>query len=332
MYKPSFAFVYMGRRGGGNALLGSLIDDLEKEDISCRFIVSQRNESLSLYTQKKNVSFIRTDSWIQLLKDSWTEVRHNDESFIFVMQHPHDFFLWILTRILHKSRIVMIHDDKRHKGDVYPQTLGLRLRARNSTQRIFFSKYVQSQYPSKKNDFIWRYYDCINKKRFAPSKNYLLTIGRLRKYQGIDLIPQIICNLKIDFDRWVIAGNSKTLYPRANDRIQLRNDWLSEEEIDSNIASARVVVLPYIEASQSGILPRIASLGVPIVITPVGGLSEQVEKLQKCVIAEGNSELAIAKAIEAAWKMEELMDSQVNDSNRPLMTQLLVRNLKSNEC
>jgi glycosyltransferase involved in cell wall biosynthesis len=321
----------MGRRGGGNKLLCSLIDNLKQEDIAHRFIISQRNESISSYSQKENVNVIKTSSLGSLFKDSWREVHNKRDNYVFVMQHPHDIFIWMLTKIFRHSRTLMVHDDKRHKGDPYPRTLGLRLRARNSTQRIFFTEYVQSQYPSKKNDFIWRYFHCENKKRVVPAENYLLTIGRLRKYQGIHLIPKIIENLNINFDRWTIAGNSKFLSADPRTRIEVNCEWLSEDEIDSYIASARVVVLPYIEASQSGMLPRIASFGVPTVITPVGGLPEQVEELQKCVIAEGNSELSIARAIEMAWEVKEISDAEVSESNQNTVMQQLIMYLKSCE-
>ncbi|PYU09141.1 MAG: hypothetical protein DMG37_24220, partial [Acidobacteria bacterium] len=40
---------------------------------------------------------------------------------------------------------------------------------------------------------------------------------------------------------------------------------------------ATVVVLPYIEASQSGVIPMAYSAGKPVVATTVGGLPEMVE-------------------------------------------------------
>lgn len=332
MNESSYAFVYMGRRGGGNDLLASLIDNLKDAEINSRFIVSQRNESISSYSHNKNVTILRANSLLLLLTDSWREVRYHHENYVFVMQHPHDLFIWILARIFRKSRILMIHDNKRHRGDIYPLNSGLRSRARSATQRIFFSRFVASQYSSRKSDVTWRFYDCMNKKRVAPPKNYLLTIGRLRKYQGIDLIPRIVGHLRINLDRWVIAGNSKIHEPGATPRIEVNNKWLTSDEIDSSIKSARVVVLPYIEASQSGMLPRIANLGVPIVITPVGGLPEQVEKLQKCVIAQGTDELSIAQAIETAWHMDEILDSQVNDSNQETLFRQLIMYLKAYGC
>jgi hypothetical protein len=61
----------------------------------------------------------------------------------------------------------------------------------------------------------------------------------------------------------------------------------------------------------------------------VGGLPEQVEKLHKCVIARGTDELSIAQAIETAWYIDEISDSQVNDCNRDALFQQLIMYLKS---
>ncbi len=52
--------------------------------------------------------------------------------------------------------------------------------------------------------------------------------------------------------------------------------WVPDSEIAGLVAAARAVVLPYREASQSGVLPIALALGVPVVATDVGGLAEQM--------------------------------------------------------
>ena len=66
---------------------------------------------------------------------------------------------------------------------------------------------------------------------------------------------------------------------------------------------AEVVVFPYVEASQSGLLPYCTSMNKKIVITPLSGLLEQVFSYDNVVVASNTqaSELAVALrvAIEA---------------------------------
>ena len=76
-------------------------------------------------------------------------------------------------------------------------------------------------------------------------------------------------NLKL-----VIAGHGK-IKKVHNARISYVNKWLSNEEILVFVSNAKVVVFPYIEASQSGLLPLVMSFNKTIVISNQPGLIEQ---------------------------------------------------------
>ena len=66
------------------------------------------------------------------------------------------------------------------------------------------------------------------------------------------------------------------------------------------MAGADVLVLPYIEASQSGLIPIARALGTPVVVTPVGGLPEQVIHGASGVVAQRVTPAAVAEAIDLA--------------------------------
>ena len=51
---------------------------------------------------------------------------------------------------------------------------------------------------------------------------------------------------------------------------------MTDQELADEIANSDIVVFPYLEASQSGTIPLCKYLGVPVIVTPVGGLPEQV--------------------------------------------------------
>ena len=61
------------------------------------------------------------------------------------------------------------------------------------------------------------------------------------------------------------------------DRFIVHNEYISEQRTAEYFRRASVVVLPYIEASQSGVIPLAYSAGKPVVATRVGGLPEMVE-------------------------------------------------------
>jgi glycosyltransferase involved in cell wall biosynthesis len=109
-----------------------------------------------------------------------------------------------------------------------------------------------------------------------------LFFGRFRHYKGLDLLR----------DAWQIL---RAVHPAATLRVVGEGDvdrvapglsklpgvvvearWVPDAEIPAVIASARALVLPYREASQSGVVPLALAAAVPVVVTAVGGLIEQV--------------------------------------------------------
>ena len=70
-----------------------------------------------------------------------------------------------------------------------------------------------------------------------------------------------------------------------------------QQGITSVFSQADIVVLPYIEASQSGVFVVALAAGVPTVATPVGGLKEQIETGVTGLLAETVTPENLAKAI-----------------------------------
>lgn len=137
-----------------------------------------------------------------------------------------------------------------------------------------------------------------------PSKsNKILLIGRGKKYQGQELLEEAWKLVKIPSAQLVIAGEgfkqNETLLG-----VTYKSKWMTNEELLDEIASSKFVVLPYLEASQSGTIPICDALGVPVVVTPVGGLVEQVRPGENGVISTEVSGKALAIAIETAWQFE----------------------------
>jgi glycosyltransferase involved in cell wall biosynthesis len=69
--------------------------------------------------------------------------------------------------------------------------------------------------------------------------------------------------------------------------------------------AADLAVLPYQEASQSGVLPIAGHLGLPSLVTPVGGLLEQVEQGRLGFVATDVSARGLATAIKRIFAEPE---------------------------
>lgn len=134
----------------------------------------------------------------------------------------------------------------------------------------------------------------------------LLFFGRYLPYKGIDILLDAYALLRARYGERVtlrMAG-SGDLGPYAERLanlagVDMENRWFAEEEIAPELAAADAVILPYREASQSGVAPSAAAVGLPAVVTPVGGLTEQVIDGVSGLIAAAATAQAVADGVAA---------------------------------
>ncbi len=128
----------------------------------------------------------------------------------------------------------------------------------------------------------------------------LLFFGRILKYKGLDRLVAAVSRLRAAGAEVHLtiagAGQACDLAPLAGD-VELINRWIPEGEIETLFRRADLVVLPYVEASQSGIIPLAYAWGVPVVASPVGGLVEQVHDGETGLIAASHQPEDLAAAI-----------------------------------
>ena len=115
-------------------------------------------------------------------------------------------------------------------------------------------------------------------------QNNILFFGRIQDYKGIEYLiaAEPIISKSMDNFTITIAGTGKSLDPylekiENRKRFVIINRHISERELKSLLKSASFIVLPYTEASQSGIIPLAYSYRKPVITTDVGGLSEVVD-------------------------------------------------------
>jgi glycosyltransferase involved in cell wall biosynthesis len=140
--------------------------------------------------------------------------------------------------------------------------------------------------------------------RAAPTGKPLrcLFFGRIMPYKGLPLLLdawEILRREGLSIEVGVygegdLAGCADRL---ARLGAEVVNEWIAEDRIAAIFDRFDVVVLPYIEASQSGIAAIALASGLPIVATPVGGLVEQVRDLETGVVAQAVDASSLAQAI-----------------------------------
>ena len=134
--------------------------------------------------------------------------------------------------------------------------------------------------------------------------NTVLFFGRIWGYKGLQylieaepLITRAVPNARI-----VIAGYGEPFekYRRAMvnpHHFEVHNYRIPDEQVAHFFQQASVVALPYVEASQSGVVPVACAFGKPVVATRVGGLPDMVIEGQTGLLVPPADARSLAEAI-----------------------------------
>ena len=112
----------------------------------------------------------------------------------------------------------------------------------------------------------------------------ILFFGRIWPYKGLEYLigAEPLITARVPEAKILIAGQGEdfSYYDRMlvhPDRFIVDNEFIPDERAADYFARASVVVLPYIEASQSGVVSMAYSAAKTVVATKVGGLPEMIE-------------------------------------------------------
>lgn len=112
----------------------------------------------------------------------------------------------------------------------------------------------------------------------------ILFFGRIWPYKGLQYLIQAepLITAEVPTARIVIAGEGESLEPYRRlmahpEHFEIHNHFLSPPEVARFFQQAAVVALPYVEASQSGVVPIACAFGKPVVASRVGSLAELVD-------------------------------------------------------
>lgn len=111
-----------------------------------------------------------------------------------------------------------------------------------------------------------------------PKRPSLLFFGRLSHYKGLDVLLDAIELVWRDLPDATLTiageGDIEDHPALADDRVDLRREYIPEEEVPQLFEAAGCVVLPYRQASQSGVGSLAKAAGRPLVASALGGLPE----------------------------------------------------------
>ena len=225
--------------------------------------------------------------------------------------------------------VVSIHDSKPHLGEGQGRfTLTRRLFRRRTRAFIFHSHYARRAFldgSASSTDKISS--DVIPLGIYDVFKGYcngtqaldgrtVLCFGRISPYKGIDvlvaaapLVAQSVSGLRVIIAGWPIPGYEIPDLPELPNagtwETHLRP--VPAEKLCELFTSSALVVLPYLESTQSGVVSTAYAFHKPVVATAVGGLPEVIDDgVTGRIVAPRDPERLAQAIVELLLNPEEL--------------------------
>ena len=318
---------YWGRRGAPVRLTHDLVQALQQRPDIHSFLSLSRQSDLFEETQGLGVSGPHIDTYNNIgsaLRASARLGRVRREMAAFVagkniavtlamMRHVWSSAVFPAMRRAGSRVLMGLHDAAPHPGERYPfwhTHLAMDLRATDGL--IVYSEHIRQTaierfgYPAER---IWLVplagmaYGSPGTPRQLPQDRpvRLPFFGRLLDYKGLDILAdayrQLAADLPVRLDVVGYGDDPAVATLAALPNVRLDQRWIPEDEIGGILERADIIIAPYREASQSGVIPAAYAAGVPVVATPVGGLAEQVIHEQTGLIAERIDAAAVAAAV-----------------------------------
>ncbi len=147
----------------------------------------------------------------------------------------------------------------------------------------------------------------------------LLFFGYVRRYKGLDVLIEAlaIARQRRPRLRLLVAGEFYENEQKYREQIAalglepyvtVANQYIPNEAVGMYYRAADVVVLPYREATQSGILATAYTFQRPVIATAVGGLQELVVEGKTGLIVPPEDPAALAGAIEQFFEIRASVD------------------------
>ena len=167
----------------------------------------------------------------------------------------------------------------------------------------------------------------------------ILFFGYIRKYKGLmfllDAMPDIIKKHNI---KLIIAGEfyeNETPYRQKIKNLKIENNvfllssFMPENKVRYFFSACDCLVLPYIDATQSGIVPLAYFYDKPVIVTDVGGLSEVVLDGKTGFVINPKDSNAIFEAVNTFYSenMENKFSENIREEKKKYLWETFINNI-----
>lgn len=145
------------------------------------------------------------------------------------------------------------------------------------------------------------------RRKLGWNRPTLLFFGYVRKYKGLEWLIKSVPEIRRQVDAvLVVAGEFWEDQQRFEklasglgvaEHVRLVPGYVANEKAALYLAGADLLALPYVSATQSGIVQLAYAAGLPVVASRVGGFAEAVEDGVSGYLVEPRDPSAIARAV-----------------------------------
>lgn len=235
---------------------------------------------------------------------------------------------FVSTLSYRKKMLLVVHDPFLHSGenvltDIYLRKIHFGLIKHkmllNENQKDEFIAH-HNYNPENIHTSFLSVYDFLKYCKTAEEKtssNFnVLFFGRISPYKGIkfllDAFVDILSTGKYSDISLIIAGSgnfdfdieSYKQYPE----IKILNEYIYPKDLANLISASSVVVCPYTDATQSGVIMSAYAFKKPVIATNVGGLPEMVRDRETGIIIEPRNSKEISTAVLELYHNKNLLE------------------------
>lgn len=149
-------------------------------------------------------------------------------------------------------------------------------------------------------------YKLFKKQEVIQNTEQLLFVGYVKKYKGIEVLfdaMDILINSGRKFTLVVIGKWSEELIPLKEKYIgkyTIIDQVVSASEMADQIQKSKIIICPYLSASQSGLPMTAFALNRPVIASDIDGFSEIIQNGNNGYLFKANESSELAKTIDIA--------------------------------
>lgn len=318
-------FAFLGSRG---ALCRFALDlarvTSQREGMKSAYLISTANELFGQYgflgdnllpVDTFGSKFGALTNWHNMVAlrqrvSGWLRAERAD-AFVTLLSHVWSPLLAPVVRRAGVPHTVIVHDAVAHPGDHNSLIVKWLLQEARAADRVVtLSDFVAGQLvrhgvAERKVSVLFHpdfdYGPSPAQPSGAGGPLRVLFLGRILPYKGLGLLVDAVEALTgqgLPVKLGVFGAGRIDVMDRLGALgAEVENRWLDDGEFGPLLARYDLVALSHTEASQSGIVAAALGAGVPVLVTPVGGLVEQVVPDLTGIVADAVSADALAAAI-----------------------------------